>query len=112
MTQASVIALPDFTKPFTMEVDGSGVNIGAILMQDHHPIAFLSQAPRPKHQGLSTYETELMAFTYGSSKMETLSALELLHYQDWPFYSQVLVGSEKFHHVAAQRLDKATWFQY
>lgn len=61
MVKAPVLVLPDFSKPFTVEVDASGLGIGAILIQDHHPMAYLSQALNPKDQGLSTYEKELLA---------------------------------------------------
>jgi hypothetical protein len=32
-----------------------------VLMQDGHPIAYLSKAIGPKSQGLSTYEKEYLA---------------------------------------------------
>jgi len=33
---ASVLALPDFKMTFIIEVNASGYEIGAVLMQDHH----------------------------------------------------------------------------
>ncbi|XP_019438847.1 PREDICTED: uncharacterized protein LOC109344538 [Lupinus angustifolius] len=39
-----VLALPDFSRPFVVEVDASGTSLGAVLMQDHHPIEYVSRA--------------------------------------------------------------------
>ncbi|KAD5508745.1 hypothetical protein E3N88_16448 [Mikania micrantha] len=58
---APVLALPDFTKPFVVETDASSKGLGVVLMQDHHPIAYISKALSTKQLMLSVYEKELLA---------------------------------------------------
>ena len=61
LSSSPVLALPDFSKPFSIETDACATGIGAVLMQAGHPLAFLSKALGPRSRGLSTYEKEYMA---------------------------------------------------
>ncbi|GKA06593.1 retrotransposon-related protein, partial [Tanacetum coccineum] len=58
MTQALVLALPNFQKTFVVEIDASSLEIGAVLQQEGHLITYLSKTLSPKHQSLSIYEKE------------------------------------------------------
>lgn len=42
LSSAPVLALPNFSRPFSIETDASGGGIGAVLAQDDHPLAYLS----------------------------------------------------------------------
>jgi len=49
-------------------VDASGYEIGAVLMQEHHPLAFISRVLNQQQQTLSTYEMELIAVVFALQK--------------------------------------------
>jgi RNase H-like domain found in reverse transcriptase len=68
MTEAPVLAMPNFTQPFVLETDASDNGIGAILMQEKKPIAYTSKALEVKNQHLSTYEKEFITLLLAVQK--------------------------------------------
>ncbi|WVZ23582.1 hypothetical protein V8G54_002126 [Vigna mungo] len=68
LTQSPVLALPNFSKVFVVDVDASGSGIGVVLMQDHHPIAFISRVLNMQQQSLSTYEKKLLEVVFAVQK--------------------------------------------
>lgn len=61
LSSAPVLAFPDFEKPFQLQTDASEFGMGAVLLQEGHPLAFVSKALGARTRGLSTYEKEYLA---------------------------------------------------
>lgn len=61
LCSALVLALLDFQQPFYIDTDTSGIGISAVLHQQGHPIAFISEVLCPHNRGLSAYEKEYLA---------------------------------------------------
>jgi hypothetical protein len=76
---------------FSVETNASGDGVGAVLMQDQHPIAYISKALGPKLHSLSTYEKEYVAV--------------LLAVEQWISYLQLgefTIGTDHKKFVASQ----------
>jgi hypothetical protein len=61
MSQPPLLALPDFTLPFTLETDACATGLGAVLMQQSRPLAYFSKCLGPTTSAKSVYEKEAMA---------------------------------------------------
>ena len=68
LLSAPVLRFPDFSKPFTLETDASGVGVSATLFQgeaaDRHPIAFISRRLTPVERTWHTSERECLAYHF------------------------------------------------
>ncbi|XP_014754072.1 uncharacterized protein LOC106866060 [Brachypodium distachyon] len=81
LVQAPVLVLPDFSKQFVLETDASDGGAGAVLMQDNHPLAFMSKALDVKNRAMSTYDKECLAILMAIDKWKSyLQAGEFLIY--------------------------------
>jgi len=61
LTKAPILTLPNFAKTFKIECDASNIGIGAILLQEGHPIAYFSEKFKGSHLNYSIYDKEFYA---------------------------------------------------
>jgi hypothetical protein len=80
----TILVVLDFTKTFVLECDALGKGLGAMLMQEGHPLAFTNKQLCDKNLGKSTYEKEMMAILHVIDTWCTISHWEVLLDQDKP----------------------------
>jgi hypothetical protein len=68
MITPPVLSLPNLDKLFVIETDASIVGTGAVLIQEGHPIAYISKSLGPKQQAMSIYEKEMLVIMYAINK--------------------------------------------
>lgn len=95
LVSAPVLALPYFSQQFVIETDACDIGVVAVLLQQGHPVAYVSKGLGPKTKGLSTYEKEYMAI--------------LLAVEQWRTYLQhaeflILTDHSSLAHLEDQRL--------
>src|ERR1044072_2238422 len=68
MVQAPVLVIPDLQQPFVVETDASSTGVGAVLMQNKHPVAFISKVLSLRNRLWSVYDRELLALVHAVTK--------------------------------------------
>jgi hypothetical protein len=61
IAKETVLAYPDFLKPFEIYTDASSTQLGAVITQDNMPIVFFSRKLSKMQQKYSVTEIELLA---------------------------------------------------
>lgn len=61
LTNAPILAYPDFTKTFCVTTDASNIALGGVLSQGNKPISFFSRTLNSAERNYSTIEKELLA---------------------------------------------------
>lgn len=84
LISAPVLALPDFNKTFVIATDACDVGIGVVLMQEGHPLAYVSKALGPRNRSLSVYEKEFLAI---------LLAIE--HWCQYPILNEFVILTDQ-----------------
>jgi hypothetical protein len=96
LCSAPVLGIPNFSRPFAIETDACQTGVGAVLLQDGHPLAYVSKPLGPRTQGLSIYEKEYLAI--------------LIAVEQWHSYLQlpeflIFTDQQPLTHLNGQRLN-------
>ena len=83
IAQETLLAFPDFSKPFEIHTDASKVQLGACISQEGKPIAFYSRKLNPAQTRYTTTERELLSIVETLKEFRNiLLGQELVVYTD------------------------------
>ncbi|RDX77517.1 Retrovirus-related Pol polyprotein, partial [Mucuna pruriens] len=93
LTNAFILALPNFSKTFEKECDASNVRVGVVLLQKGHPIAYFGEKLKNSQINFSAYDKELYAF---------MRALQVWHHYLLPKEYVIHSDHEALKHLTSQ----------
>ena len=68
VTSHPTLSYFDPTKPTKISADASSHGMGAVLLQDDHPIAYASRSLTPAQKNYAQIEKEMLAIVFGCNK--------------------------------------------
>ena len=68
VTSAPCLKLPDFSQPFRVTTDASGIAVGGVLTQENRPVAFTSRKLKVHERNYPTHDLELLAVVHALKK--------------------------------------------
>ena len=72
IAKETLLAYPDFSKPFHIHTDASDVQLGACIAQEGKPIAFYSRKLNPAQTRYTTTEQELLSIVETLKEFQTI----------------------------------------
>lgn len=103
LCSAPVLGILDFTKTFAIETDACHTGVGAVLLQEGHPLAYVSKPLGIKNQGLSTYEKEYLAILIAVDQWRSyLQLAEFIIYTDQKALTHL--NDQRLHTVWQQKV--------
>lgn len=75
LTSSPVLRFPDFSKPFILQTDASGLCLGSVLLQEFsdglHPIQYASRRLNDAEKKYSAYELETLSCVWAMEKFKS-----------------------------------------
>jgi hypothetical protein len=100
IAKQTMLAFPDFSKPFDIHTDASDVQLGGVISQDGKPIAFYSRKLNPAQRNYTVGEREMLSI------VETLRA-----YRNILLGQKIVVYTDHKNHTSPKTISQSPRIQ-